>query len=327
VCSFERANSIWSVRFCPDDFSLAADPTSIAMPGAFDLARAGHGFAVAVDFVNSDLIVLDLRHPRVSLREHARISLDGIRNPSRVAVAADGRTIAVAGYGSSNLMIARMNEQLTDIAANRTISFTGRSVDPDRQEASHPHDVRFRGDEVLIADLGSDAIRIIRITDDLIPSEQRSIGVAPGSGPRHVAPAGGGRLLVSCELDSTIALVDEADDGPVAISVPSTSSPNGGGDRNYPSDVVYAASTGVGYVANRGQNTITAVRVGDGLELLSEVDSGADWPEAIRIVDDALIIAHSRGNAVTALGLGAYGIPDGRRATIAVPSAMAILVR
>jgi 6-phosphogluconolactonase (cycloisomerase 2 family) len=62
-------------------------------------------------------------------------------------------------------------------------------VVPDRQEASHAHQVvwdpttRF----LLIPDLGADLIRIFSVDDSSNLHEMTSLTVVPGTGPRHVA--------------------------------------------------------------------------------------------------------------------------------------------
>jgi 6-phosphogluconolactonase (cycloisomerase 2 family) len=110
---------------------------------------------------------------------------------------------------------------LNDGQPLQTIKYTGKSVNPSRQEASHPHHaiVDPTGDYLLVPDLGADLIRIHKIdkTSGKL-TECTPAKAAPGTGPRHGtfwAPAGvssrvrraaaGTTLFVANELANTVS--------------------------------------------------------------------------------------------------------------------------
>jgi 6-phosphogluconolactonase (cycloisomerase 2 family) len=103
----------------------------------------------------------------------------------------------------------------------QTLKYTGKSVNPSRQEAPHPHHaiVDPTGDFLIVPDLGADLIRIHKIdkTSGQL-TECTPAKPVPGTGPRHGvfwAPAGassrirraaeGTTLFVGNELANTVS--------------------------------------------------------------------------------------------------------------------------
>jgi 6-phosphogluconolactonase (cycloisomerase 2 family) len=102
----------------------------------------------------------------------------------------------------------------------QTLKYTGKGVNPSRQEAPHPHHaiVDPTGDFLIVPDLGADLIRIHKIdkTSGKL-TECTGAKPAPGTGPRHGTfwtPAGGSSrirraegttLFVGNELSNTVS--------------------------------------------------------------------------------------------------------------------------
>src|SRR4051794_5249272 len=102
----------------------------------------------------------------------------------------------------------------------QTIKYTGKSVNPSRQEAPHPHHafVDPTGDFIIVPDLGADLIRIHKINKqtgaltDCTPAKP-----VPGTGPRHgvfwspynkssrVRRAEGTTLFIANELSNSVS--------------------------------------------------------------------------------------------------------------------------
>jgi 6-phosphogluconolactonase (cycloisomerase 2 family) len=77
--------------------------------------------------------------------------------------------------------------ELTDVEKKEGtfIQFSGTGPNFDRQESSHPHEVYFYNDELLIPDLGAD--KTWRLTKGPSGWEVKgSIDYPPGAGPRHI---------------------------------------------------------------------------------------------------------------------------------------------
>ncbi|CAN9100490.1 unnamed protein product [Alternaria alternata] len=102
---------------------------------------------------------------------------------------ADGKSfIANAHYQSSQLTTFKL--PLTGGQPLQTIKYTGKGVNPSRQEAPHPHHafVDPSGDFLVVPDLGTDQIRIHKIDQNSGKlTECASAKPPPGTGPRHGA--------------------------------------------------------------------------------------------------------------------------------------------
>ncbi|KAL4864477.1 hypothetical protein BDV12DRAFT_188906 [Aspergillus spectabilis] len=135
------------------------------------------------------------------------------------AAYSEERFMAVAHYSSSALTTYTLHPLTGHFTPHQTIKFS-LSIPgpiPSRQDAPHPHGVVVdpKGQFLLIPDLGADLVRIFHInpvTGWL--TEQESLVVAPGSGPRHavfwvpeqndpISQPGGYRLYLVTELDNT----------------------------------------------------------------------------------------------------------------------------
>ncbi|RAR07921.1 putative isomerase YbhE [Stemphylium lycopersici] len=132
----------------------------------------------------------------------------------------DGKSfIANAHYQSSQLTTFKL--PLTGSAPLQAIKYEGKSVNPYRQEASHPHHafVDPTGDFLIVPDLGADLIRIHKIdqTSGKL-TECTPAKPVPGTGPRHGVfwspsgafshvrrAAGGTMLYVANELTNSVS--------------------------------------------------------------------------------------------------------------------------
>ncbi len=269
--------------------------------------------AYLVEFADSPLLhVLSLGDgPVVPL---SSTPLEGIAGACRVRVDAEGTTLAVAGYFSSNVLVARLASDGLSLTESHTIALKGHGPDPDRQTVSHPHDVLFRGDELIAVDLGADRLHRLNLADGLA---RKPVLLPRGSGPRHAASGPDDTLVVSGELDSAVYLVGASETQSAAASTVD------GGERNYPSTILYSERHTSVWVANRGANTIRRYGVeGSALVALEETPSGAQWPEHLAVVDDVMLVAHSRGNSLTVLPIDSDGRLGSPLASAAVPQAV-----
>ncbi len=112
--------------------------------------------------------------------------------PCHCEVDASGRYLLVATFGGGTVELFPLMPDGYIGPATDIHRHSGSSVHPNRQTQPHPHAAsldpanRF----VLVPDLGTDQIIVYeldQITGKLISRPERSVSVAPGSGPRHVA--------------------------------------------------------------------------------------------------------------------------------------------
>ncbi|MCU1635320.1 MAG: hypothetical protein JWQ68_559 [Cryobacterium sp.] len=254
--------------------------------------------------------------------------------PCHVAVDPTGRMLVVANYTSGSLAVVGLSADGAFVGDLQLLSPDGRSVDPDRQSRSHPHQSVFVGDHLLVVDLGAD--RVLEFSVDLgaEASDPTAGGIAltlvsasavpPGTGPRHLVALPGGKVAITGELAATILvgkLRGGADGWAVAASTTKTGPAGTRTPRNYPGDITSSADGTLVYLANRGYDTVAAVRVGaTNPELAIERDAGVGWPQHLLRWGNELLVAGSDSSCVTALPL-VDGIPGEARMLFACAGA------
>ncbi|WP_051267241.1 lactonase family protein [Nakamurella lactea] len=244
----------------------------------------------------------------------------GGAEPCHVCVHPSGRLLIVANYTSGSLATWRLDEAGEPIgeAELTVLTGSGSGTDPDRQQGPHPHQVVAHRERLLVPDLGSDLIRQFRTDGTSIGDEIDARPVPAGTGPRHAAIADDGTVVVSGELAQTVVFPFRDDAAPLAstrlASVARSRPP-----RNYPGDLTVRG--GVGYLANRGHDTIGVFSLGERPRLVAEVDSGVQWPQHLLIADDQLFIAGWDSSQVVSLPLDDAGIPGAAQVRFNCPGA------
>lgn len=130
--------------------------------------------------------------------------------PCFVAVHPSGNFLLDANYGSGSVSLYPIRsdgflEPPTHIQQHR-----GSSINPERQEGPHPHQVVFGPNDNIIhvPDLGLDRIMSYRLDSQrgkLIQSRSSWFAMSPGQGPRHMAfHPNGQHAFVLNELGSTV---------------------------------------------------------------------------------------------------------------------------
>lgn len=118
-----------------------------------------------------------------------------------------GQRLFVSDYGSGDLKVIDISEAGSPKLLQE-ISFTGKGLDPERQEASHIHSCVLHRGDLYAADLGCDKIYSFG-TDKGKLLQKETIEVRPGAGPRHMEildKNGKTYLYVLNELDLTISV-------------------------------------------------------------------------------------------------------------------------
>ena len=239
----------------------------------------------------------------------------GGAEPAHLTVDPSGRFLVTANYTGGSISVHRLGPDGSIGERTDLVQHEVHGEHP-RQDAAHPHMVRATADELLVTDLGGDAIYRYRLSPEGKLTLSGVMVTPRGSGPRHVVPVGG-RYYVTAELSGQVLVYDHGRQ--LAGAVPASTSPG----PNQPSELVTDGR--YLYVANRGPNTVAVFDIQSGLpRYVTEVATG-DWPRHIALDGDALYVANERSHEVTRMQIDrATGIPAHRQ-TIEVPSPTLVL--
>lgn len=254
------------------------------------------------------------------------------REPCQLAVEPGGRWLAVANYSSGSVAVFGLADDgsLGGPEQVLELSGSGSGIEPERQDAAHPHQVVLDGDLAYVPDLGADCIRVYRWDGDpasrLVPHHE--VRVPAGTGPRHLVVLTGDRVAVSGELRSTILegrVGDPESPWREAASTGRTFPPSAAPSRNYPGDITASPDHALAYLANRGHHTVSTFAVGaEAPVLVGEVDTGVSWPQHLLLAGDELLVAGRETSNVAALTLE-HGVPVSSRILFDCPGAAWLL--
>jgi 6-phosphogluconolactonase (cycloisomerase 2 family) len=225
--------------------------------------------------------------------------------------------VVVAHYSSGSIASFKIEENGALSERIGLLEFSGSGPDPERQEAAHAHQVVSVGGSILVADLGTDSVHIVRIDEDgnLTPATD-SITLPPGSGPRHLVLSGR-HLVVACELNATLWVSAEV--GSEGKTVPTSTRQTD--QRIYPSAIAKYGDQIV--VANRGADTLSVFTL-DAYGTphpLVEIDCGGAWPRDLTVDDDQIWVANQQSDNVTVIKPTAVsGNPEDWRTVLQLPS-------
>jgi 6-phosphogluconolactonase (cycloisomerase 2 family) len=130
----------------------------------------------------------------------------GGRDPASMCVNPEGSELVVGNYSSGNVVAIPLSftGPYLQSSGTHSVHFEGTGPNASRQESSHPHDVVFHGDELLIPDLGADKTWRLQRGANGKWEVKGHVEYEPGSGPRHVL-VHDGALYTALELSSGVA--------------------------------------------------------------------------------------------------------------------------
>ena len=134
----------------------------------------------------------------------SRLSTGGA-DPCHLALSDDGRWLYAANYTSGSVACFALDANGNLLRRTDLRQHEGKGPNPLRQEAPHAHCVFPVNEELLVCDLGLDAIFTYRNENGSLREVHR-LRLTPGCGPRHLAahPKLGGMLYCITELAGTV---------------------------------------------------------------------------------------------------------------------------
>lgn len=173
----------------------------------------------------------------------------------------------------------------------------GRGTDPVRQEAPHTHCVSPSpdGKYLLVTDLGLDRIYVYDRGLNAVSVTR----LPDGAGPRHIVCLNNGCVACVNELDCTVTLMEYSDG---RLSPLQTISVFFGEKKGLATCAAIKVYKDYIYVSNRGDNTISAIKVLDrSLELRSVTPCGGRSPRDFDMAGDFLFCANEESSTITVL--------------------------
>lgn len=206
-------------------------------------------------------------------------------------LAKDGR-IYTANYCSGS----------TTLLPDRVVAHNGCSVNPERQDCSHPHCLTPTpdGKYLCISDLGTDCIYVC--TWDL--EEVSRVRVPAGSGPRHLVFSGDGQFAYGSNEMGSTASVFSYENGCLTHIKACSTLPEGFSGENSASAIRLSEDSRKLYVSNRGHDSVCIFDVdGKKLENPRFLKSGGSSPREINIVDQWLLCANENSHNIAVFSL------------------------
>jgi 6-phosphogluconolactonase len=194
-------------------------------------------------------------------------------SPCHLAVDPTGRWLVTANYSSGSVVLHPIREDGSLEPSSDLVQHSGHGPRADRQASPHCHSVTFdpSGRFIIVADLGIDRLMLYTIDPQrgkLVP--HRSVGVAPGAGPRHFAfhPSGDHGYLIN-ELGNTVVGYHwDAETGVLDPLQTLSTLPADFTGESYCADLhVHPAGTFL-YGTNRGHDSLAIFRVDPKIGLL-----------------------------------------------------------
>ena len=244
--------------------------------------------------------------------------------PCHVAVDPRGRFAVVSCYGDGRVVALPL-----DAAGRLGAPVAGEpSTDPyDQDRPSRAHCALMVDDRVLTADLGHDAVRQWRWSDDeagLVEAADPVV-LPIGSGPRHLARHPSGSVLVVTEYSIEVALLTPRGEAFALGSIgPATAHPAAEGDAG--AHITVTDDGRFAHVTVRGSNRVSTLAVdGPTAVPVRDVACGGDWPRHHVVAGGILHVANQLSGDIATFALGAHGVPGSRVSSTPVATPTCII--
>ena len=216
-------------------------------------------------------------------------------------IAVSEKHVFTANYGGGSISVFGRVADGSLTGVLQLIQHTGKSINSERQNEPHVHQVIFSPDNkyVVANDLGTDNVTVYKYNPDsnteiLVPFD--TLAVKPGSGPRHaVFSKDVKRLYLVQEIDGTVSFL-EINNGKLTL-IQETTVDNKVGTMNQVADIHLSSDEKFLYVTNRGNaNNITCFSVAKNGKLIfkQQVSTEGDGPRNFAITPDGqyVFVAH-----------------------------------
>ncbi len=294
------------------------------------VARTGSPSALAVSADGRTIFAVEEDDPgRVhSLRWRAAGELErvstrpsGGAHPCHLLVHPSGRHLLTANYSGATAAAHPIGSDGALGEASDLRAFEGRGVDPERQDAAHPHMVAVRPGtaEVAVADLGADRVHRLLFDERTgrFGAELPALELPPGCGPRQIVfSRDGGTGFVLGELDSALYIADWTSTPPRVTGRAAGPVPPG----NLAATLVVAGDHA--FASQRGADVVDVFELRAGApRSVGRLPVSGRGPRHIAVAGDVLYAANELSGTVSAVPLA----DPSAGLTAAAPSATFVL--
>ncbi|WOD44665.1 lactonase family protein [Hwangdonia lutea] len=227
-----------------------------------------------------------------------KVSTEGA-HPCHVAVNEQGDKAVVSNYTGGNFSLHTIKN---DGALNEAFQVIDHKTD---SIASHAHSAQFFKDDLLVSDLGRNAVFSYRLNSDKYELVSPSIvNLDENSGPRHFSLTKDGNFIyIINELSSTITSAKKTENGFELIETLSTLDANFKGE-SYCADIHLSKDEQFLYGSNRGENSIVVFKrdtVSGKLNKTQNMSVHGDWPRNFTIdpTGKFLLVANQKSNNIS----------------------------
>ncbi|MCC8162310.1 MAG: lactonase family protein [Lachnospiraceae bacterium] len=239
----------------------------------------------------------------------------GGAHPCHVTEDALKKYLAVGNYSADGEggSIALFGLDKSGMPERRQVCYhKGSGPNLERQSFPHVHFSSFRGDNLLVCDLGTDTVCQYRLnrTEDCLEETDENIHFPAGTGPRHLCfdVASDDWVYVACELDGYVRVLHRENGRYVfkqeADSLPMETTPEQRCE-NRTAAIKMTQDGNYLLVTNRGDDSASLFKVGEDrlLTIKDIVKTGAVEPRELTLFDDYILIGHQSGKCITAMKL------------------------
>lgn len=270
--------------------AYAPRPTFLtrAGEGLYGVGEIGHGqvFRISGEELPEGVMLGSLEGGAVVDGLSGEAVPSGGAHPCHISAHPGGHWLYVSNYGDGTVRAIQLTSS-GEFGETIDLPHEGSGPNAGRQSGPHAHSSMVVEGHLVIADLGTDELRVHELDGGAPRGEPEVIAMPAGSGPRHFAQHDGA-LIVAGELDGSLSEVDLASRR-VLRSVPAATASG----EHYLSHII--ASGGLLFVGVRGSNTISVLD--EDLRIVQEVPTAA-WPRHFALARDGLIVAGERSDEV-----------------------------
>jgi 6-phosphogluconolactonase len=265
-------------------------------------------FAVSENETEGALGCFDIKQPTSPIFVNKQSTLGG--SPCHISLTTD--KVFVSNYSSGNVSAFLMTEHQL-VPAYTDVQHKGQGSNLERQASAHAHasQISVDGNFLVVADLGIDALKVYRISDNQLVLIF-TVSLPAGAGPRHLTfNKNGDRLYLGNELNNEVTVFEfNQQQGYLTFIQRISSLPDSnehdpsihvGNIKSYIAEVTLSKDGGYLYVSNRGHDSIAVFKVeqiNGELEVISFTKTGGLFPRHFALSPDQnwLLVVHQNSD-------------------------------